>query len=225
MDELFRKRAEVFAEMASVPDLAKLEEWQKVKLVADVRAAEMLKSPLNVSRTASGEPVVRYTDTRLTKLWGNSMFPPEWLPIVNAHEWAHRLINEMLDSGRADVSRFQRRLPRPTEWKLDASGRVRPIYDALAEAYLELLPALDEVINAGLFPFRRCGQCKKVFVRAGKKKYCSKKCTDEAVGSRNDYMRDYMRERRRILGREEVKNEQGRTSRTKQKRAQRKGRR
>jgi hypothetical protein len=52
------------------------------------------------------------------------------------------------------------------------------------------------------FPFGRCSICRTVFVRVGRQKYCSPRCTYRGTESarkddRREYMRAYMAERRR----------------------------
>ena len=86
------------------------------------------------------------------------------------------------------------------KWLLNKStGAVEERYDVMAESAFELLRGLDEARKSKPFPFRRCGLCNSVFVRFGKQKFCSKRCTDKAVGSRNKYMCTYMAKRRKNL--------------------------
>jgi hypothetical protein len=51
------------------------------------------------------------------------------------------------------------------------------------------------------FPYGSCPSCRRVFVRSRRQKYCSRDCTSKGVeqarqGTRRDYMRKYMANRR-----------------------------
>jgi hypothetical protein len=195
-------KAGIYAVFADTDKLADLPRSKKEKLVEDVRATGLLASPLNALKKArSRERVVKYRHPALIASWGNPYVPNEWLPIVNAHRWAHLLINQILSSGKIEaktLSEFYKRLPVPVKWVLNKStGWVEDRYDVMRQSEHDLLRGLDEVCKAKPFPFRRCGLCDTIFVRFGKQKYCSKQCTDQAVGSRNEYMRDYMAKRRK----------------------------
>jgi hypothetical protein len=199
MDKLFRLKAGIYATLANTGKLADLPRSQKEKLVEDVRAAGLLSSPLNVLKKGrSHQRVVKYDDPRLIASWGNPYVPNEWLPIVNAHRWAHLLINAVLNSGRVEavtLADFYKRLPQPVAWILK-QGVIEDSYDVIEQSEYDLLRGLDEIRKLKPFPFLRCKLCHTVFVRFGKRRYCSKRCTDRAVGSRNEYMRKYMADRR-----------------------------
>jgi hypothetical protein len=113
------------------------------------------------------------------------------------HRWAHYLINRRLDHGRVDVAEFQKKLARPITLEGDSKMTIIR-YDFLGkidDIKLVLL-GLWNVVTQHPFPFRRCIICKTAFLVAGKKKYCSPRCTNLAAGSRTEYMREYMRTKR-----------------------------
>ncbi|HXF76226.1 MAG TPA: hypothetical protein VNN13_09060, partial [Methylomirabilota bacterium] len=117
---------------------------------------------------------------------------------AGVHHWTHYLINNRLDHGRVDVSQFEKNLARPTflegNEKLTA---IRYDFDVKNPHNIKnVLGVLWDVITLHPFPFRRCPVCKKVFVLAGKKKYCNSRCTNLALGPRTKYMREYMRKKR-----------------------------
>ena len=105
MNKAFRFKAEIYVTLANVGNLADLPRSKKEKLVEDVRAAGLLSSPLNVLKKAGSRVrVVKYTgQPELIASWGNPYVPNEWLPLVNAHQWAHRLINSILNSGSVEA--------------------------------------------------------------------------------------------------------------------------
>jgi hypothetical protein len=189
MNHLLRKRAEIYAQLANVADLELVERWRKEKLIADVRAAGMLEASYNVW------PTKLLADKELIVSWGNPHPPREWLPIFRVHPWAYKFINQFLDTGEPKgVRNFHRKeMIRPVGWKLE-NDRVRSFYDPREMAEKELYVDLVRVITqqADPFPFRRCALCKTIFVRFGKQKFCSKRCTDTSIGSRNEYMKNYM---------------------------------
>jgi hypothetical protein len=114
------------------------------------------------------------------------------------HPWVYRLINEYLDHNEVDVSEFTKKLARPVKLeKADPSFVIRYDYGTGTELNIKwALGDLWGMLRTWPLPFRRCVICRTVFAAAGKKKYCSQKCTVAAIPSRNDYMRGYMKKRR-----------------------------
>jgi hypothetical protein len=197
-----KKQAGVFALLANVASLkTDLTRWQKEKLVEDIRDAKLLTSSLTTY------PGAIITDKKLIASWGNPHVPGEWLPICKVHPWAKKIINELLDTGEADVEEFHKtEMLRPIRWEVDQeTGLIRNIYDIGEHAEKELLVRLSLLVHRGPLPFRRCALCKTIFVRHGKQKYCSKECTDKAIGSRNDYMKNYMAKKRAKKKRDAIK--------------------
>src|SRR5215472_1540267 len=82
---IFRQRAEIFARLANAESLAEIEQWQKEKLVADVRKARLTNSLFFKITDAEAEDMV--------SSWGNPHPPSSWLPILNAHKWVYKIIN------------------------------------------------------------------------------------------------------------------------------------
>ena len=190
MEHTLRQRAEVYAQLANVADLGAVEQWQKEKLIADVRAAGMLETTPIFSPTKG-----KNENRKIAASWGRPQVPAEWIPIFRVHPWAYKFINQLLDSGKCDVRDFHRNdMLRPVIWSLE-NDRVKSSYDPADLGDKQLLVDLVRVITqrADPFPFRRCSLCRKIFVRFGKRIFCSKQCTDKSVGSRADYMRDYMK--------------------------------
>ena len=191
MERLLRQRSEIFALLANVANLAELEQWRKEKLVADVRAAGMLRQVLTVNPNIK----LKTTDKRLIASWGNDQIPNAWLPVWSVHPWVYKLITGLLEAGHVEVAEFHKQMIRPIGWTLD-NGRVQSQYDLGELSRKELWIHLVRIVLTEPFPFRRCALCRTIFFRHGKQKFCSKQCTDKAVGSRNEYMRTYMAKRR-----------------------------
>ena len=183
------KQAEIFALLANVASLKDdLKQSQKEKLCEDVRNAGLLESELTTY------PEIRFVteDEDLIESFGNPYVPKEWLPIKTVHPWVYQIINSLIQDGRADLTDFEKELPKPT-LKLDKdTGQLVRWYELGAYTDKELLFRLARILS-GQFNFRRCQLCSMVFVRRGKQRYCSRQCTDKAAGSRNDYMKLYMR--------------------------------
>jgi hypothetical protein len=99
-------------------------------------------------------------------------------------------INDLIDGKAVEP----RGLLPPPLWQLKG-GRVHVSYGLGGNIY-GLLAAL---IQQPRFPFARCPQCRRVFVRRGKQKYCSPGCkttwTDahRDKAARRKWMREHMR--------------------------------
>jgi hypothetical protein len=168
IEERRHKEAEIFAALASGEKISDLRSWQKAKLLEDAKDCWLELSAGNLSES---------------------------------HRWAHYLINARLDNGRVDVSEFYKKLPHPVVLEGDSkSTTIRYDLDRKAESdgnTKSVFQSLWDVITLHPFPFRRCPVCRTIFVIAGKKKYCSPKCTSLSLGPRTDYMRNYMRKHRK----------------------------
>jgi len=82
------------------------------------------------------------------------------------------------------------------------NGRLQDLSPPLSfEASGRLDAALGFVLRIEPFPYRQCANCRKVFIRQGRQIYCSKQCSGcvaekKRAGTRNEYMRNYMSNRR-----------------------------
>jgi hypothetical protein len=175
--EMRRAQAEIFAALANVKKLSEFRPWQIEKTLEEAKACYLDLSAEN-------------------------------LPEV--HRWAHYLINRRLDDGKVNVSEFYKKLARPVS--LEGNSKITVIrYDFdLAKPYDDtksVLGTLWNVVTQHPFPFRRCLVCKTAFVVAGKKKYCSPRCTNFAIGPRTEYMRAYMKKKRANDKRKKAKGE------------------
>jgi hypothetical protein len=193
LNDLERK-AEFFANLASINDLAKLSRAEKEQLMVDAVKAGLLSSVfMNMKARAK-------KDKAFMKSWGEpNNIPGPWLFVWQVHPWARSLIGDLVDDGEADVRGFDDALNRnhwrPEKWVLDKrSSRVepQPIMNGV------MFTALQEVVHMSPFPFNRCRQCSKFFVPKKNQKYCSKTCATTALAPwKKKYMKDYMADRRK----------------------------
>jgi hypothetical protein len=82
-------------------------------------------------------------------------------------------------------------------------------------AFSRLLAGFYDTLRIKPFPFGRCPNCRAVFVRVRRQRYCSSRCASQSLeaarkGKRREYMRELMRRKRE---RERVKREAMRRAR------------
>lgn len=200
-----RLAAEFFAALATTPDLDGLEQWQKEKLVADVKKAGLLRSKRSKFRLGQilGPGANKFWPGILNSWATGRKVPAAWLPIRTVHPWAYKIINALVDSGKADVQDFYKEMVIPATWKID-DGKVIVDYNEFEYADKELWVELVGLLlsSSDDFPFRRCALCRTIFVPNSKKqkKYCSKECANKAVSLtplRRKYMKNYMADKRK----------------------------
>jgi len=205
MDTAQRERAQFYAQLASIPDLGKLEAWQRLKLESDFQRLllPLLFEPGEDLRSASYKMtheifmIEGQTTPKGASKWSveklQQWIASQCLPDV------HKRTNDiaLLLDGQELALVF------PTEvvrWAL--KDRV-----LIEEQELELRRHkihfdLFALIRKTPFPFRRCPVCQLIFVPVRRQIYCSPICTSKGVeGARKDikrdYMRDYMAKRRK----------------------------
>lgn len=207
----WRQSAELFAFLANVKTLSELEEWQKVKLVSDVEKLDSLGEDL--LHTAAGLPGRKAAKQQAVRLklagknkefitsWSGEVIPYRWLAIWDVHPFAYELVNQLLNDGqKVDVRNLRERvyLLRPVAIQEYQGRGVVIMFDPTEMALDGLFGYLWRTITLCPFPFRRCPVCNGVFVPVKKQKFCVKACANKSLGPRTEYMREYMRDKRRL---------------------------
>jgi hypothetical protein len=133
-----------------------------------------------------------------------------WADLAEIHRWAHLLINQVLDglpprkkipakiaAVAVEIGKFRKKIPQPV-WLVvtPENSTVGHDFDLTKRDRQFALHSLWQAITERPFPFRSCPICRTVFVLAGKKKFCSPKCTAASIGPRIEYMRNYMAQKR-----------------------------
>lgn len=204
-----RDAAHLVALLASIPTTC---EGIRSRNLAEIFAAQpnsllrLSKREQEVLRTAY-EPVAR----RLRKLCGippsrPGERVPRWLvrqmqramldDLAELHRLARPVVCRLING--EDVNFALDHLPAMT-LRLKGSAVNRKIFPAHPPRML--LGQFLELLLLKPFPFRRCLQCQRVFVRKGRRIYCSPSCStrgSEAARKeeRREYMRQYMAKRR-----------------------------
>lgn len=188
-------RLTLFARLASIDSLEALSKSVKQALIQEVKRAGMGFSVPD----AYIRP--RHNDPRAAVAWGDGSPPWSWYVLWTVYPWARQLINDLLDHRETVVPALPaRKLELIRMVGEDFTTRVTDT--SVEGGGLDFLLAS---LRQYPFPYRRCPQCRNVFVRqAGRgrpKKFCTWGCQVAAHdaaqrGVRNEYLRVYMRQYR-----------------------------
>ena len=198
--EYTKKRAEFYGHVASIPSLKNLRDSEKLKLVEDVRGLDF---PLLSLFSKAGTKVSAEQHSPLSS-WGmGKPIPVEWHALCEVHQWARRLINDLLDKGRVNLEPLIGKLPKVVSLRLDKGTYTVREGLSTDTLYREMLLDLVRTLKQSPFPFRHCPMCKTVFVPVKRQKFCSPTCTTKGLPEENkkhrrEYMKDYMKKRRRV---------------------------
>jgi len=180
------------------------------RIVRRLRPALMALEP-RVTRKAAGEPITDFLEIPNAP-------QTEW------EEWSPYYFDGLLGVFQEHMAQSIRDLTegKPTHIQYKATLLLTDRYklrESLSCAVSARLDAvLFRILNIQPFPFRKCGECPAIFVRSGRQLYCSTVCAGKSAdrrraGTRNEYMRDYMRDRRERE--QKKKREKGRGRRAK----------
>ncbi len=197
-----RKRAELFARLASLPQLDGIPSSQGMKLREDLQE---LSYPWLSNDWSTQKRLRRVPRMRTETLTEQSVagFKQQLLDnaLHYAHKFSRQLITNLLDKGETDLSSIGEL--RGSVLQLDREHFTTKERLKDPDPQNEVLVDLVRIIRQKDFPFRRCAACETIFVRVKNQKYCSALCarkgSAEAQEKKKVYMRGYMKERRNDL--------------------------
>jgi hypothetical protein len=195
MDNNQQAIAEFWARLASIRSLEGLREGERLLLVED------FKNKVLVWLDAS----LQKDDCPFDLTFG--LDAPLYRALTLLHKDARKIIGDLLDGKPVEAP--SEAMPRLTwvlkdgilqEQAVDSPHTISrlPVPEICGHYLVELV----QTVRFRPFPFRRCPVCQSVFVRAGKKMYCSAICTiraaeDARKDSKREYMREYMAKKRK----------------------------
>ncbi len=197
MDNDQQAIAEFWARLASIHSLEELREGERLLLVEDFKNKVLLWLEASLREDHHNYPfdLTFGLDAPLSRA------------LTLLHEDARKIIGDLLDGKPVEAP--SKAMPRLT-WALKDGILQEQAVDSpytisrlpVPEITSHYLVELVQTVRLRPFPFRRCPVCQSVFVRAGKKMYCSAICTiraaeDARKDSKREYMREYMAKKRK----------------------------
>jgi hypothetical protein len=195
-----RKHLELFARLANIEDLGGLKDWEKLRLVDEIREAGFIWLPIPpLGRSGfwnvPHEKIVFDISPHdlLSKSWGlRDQVPFEWQVLLDSHDCCRPTLNDLLD-GKEVLLDFVNTFDRTILWLDAQTSRLQYRLTGNNPAH-SLRIVFEDILRQKVFPFRRCPVCRTVFVPGKNQKYCAPACMIKGTqASRKDERREYMK--------------------------------